>query len=238
MNRTRATCRFEDAEPAEQARREQEWIETVRIAGNRYAECRALNFEFHGTSVEQKRQRAAVEQIVGLCGRVAESVGAGENMILFGPPGTGKDHLLFAALREACSVGLSVYWTTGVEMFAEVRDRMDRPNCSEIAHVSGYTDPDVLAISDPVPPWGDLTGYQGAFLYRVLDERYRHCRSTWITGNFEDGNDAARRMGAQVVDRLRHGGLAICCNWPSYRKGITNGDANDQQRRGRARGGA
>ncbi len=36
--------------------------------------------------------------------------------------------------------------------------------------------------------------------------------------NVSSGEEAEKRIGAQIVDRLRDGALSIVCNWPSHRK--------------------
>ncbi len=76
----------------------------------------------------------------------------------------------------------------------------------------------MLVLDDVLPPNGVLTEYQASTLHRLIDARYRRCRPTWVTMNAADGAEAERGMGPQVVDRLRHGALALFCSWPSYRK--------------------
>jgi hypothetical protein len=39
--------------------------------------------------------------------------------------------------------------------------------------------------------------------------------------NVKDSNDASKRIGAAIVDRLKDDSLALFCNWPSYRITLT-----------------
>ena len=149
---------------------------------------------------------------------IIQNVTAGRGVVLFGPPGTGKDHLMaglmVAAIREG---GFAVNWQNGMDLFGRVRDAMDT-DTRERDIIRDFTAPDVLVISDPVPPWGDLTQFQAAFLFRVIDARYRQKVPTWVTANFTNGDEAGGRLGTQVLDRLKDGALSIYCNWESYRK--------------------
>jgi DNA replication protein DnaC len=80
------------------------------------------------------------------------------------------------------------------------------------------TRPNVLAISDPTPPLGELSDYQRSMLFRVVDRRYRDLRPTWVTINAADSAEAERKIAPNIIDRLAHGALVLRCNWPSYRR--------------------
>lgn len=164
-----------------------------------------------------KAQAVVVDQLKTYAAEVAGNVKHGGNVILYGPPGTGKDHLLVALMREACKAGMSVVWVNGMKLFERRRDAIDT-DIRERDILAEFSGPDVLAISDPVPPWGDLEKGQAEFLFRLIDRRYRDMKPVWVTANVADGKDAEKRIGAQVIDRLRDGGLALECRWPSYRK--------------------
>lgn len=150
--------------------------------------------------------------IISLDGVTARAV------LLYGPVGTGKDHLLAAMMRFACnSLNMRVVWRDGSDLFGEFRDNM-RGGIEESKLLERFTGADVLAISDPVPPFGGLTEYQAGMFFRIIDRRYRDMRPTWITINVKDRAEAVQRMGASIVDRLGHNALGLCCNWESYRK--------------------
>lgn len=183
----------------------------VSQIGSRYEQCTLENFE-----VYDDRQSTALDELTIFADHLDEHIPAGDGLALFGAFGTGKDHLLAAILFQAVDQGYSVRWVNGLAVYSQVRDQMDSED-SERSFVRALASTAVLAISDPLPPWGRLTDFQAAKLFEIIDERYRFRRATWITSNVTGGYEASDRMGGAVVDRLRERALAIHCDWPSYR---------------------
>ncbi len=181
--------------------------------GPRYVACSLTNFE-----AGRAEQKTALTAVKAFAEKVGEHVERGNGLLLFGPAGTGKDHLLCGAAREAIERGHWVRWVNGRDLFGQFRDRMDNGDSSEGRQVADLVAVEILAISDPLPPYGALSSYQADLLFRVIDARYRAMRPTWATLNVTGGTEADQRMGAQIVDRLRHDAVAIHCDWPSYRK--------------------
>lgn len=205
----------------EDYRKHQAWNELVRIRGDRYRDCRLANF-----ACEQRSQQEAVTSLTSYCESITERVEAGDGIVLFGPRGTGKDHLLMAVARVAIGSSFTVEWRNGLDLFGDVRDAMTNGS-EEKRIVKDLIRPDVLYLSDPLPlittgigtkTSGALSEFQASMLFRILDGRYSRRRPTWCTVNVQGGDELDLRMGAQNADRLRDGALAIFCNWPSYRK--------------------
>lgn len=199
-------------EQADQKRRERIGA-VVSMVGKRYRNATLDTFQ--ATSDEQKT-------VVGHVREYAENIEQrakdGAGLFLIGPPGTGKDHLMIAVLKAASVADLKVLWTDGMELFAGARDNIDA-NRTEAAWLSRYTAPDVLAISDPVPPLGEVKeGFQLATLFSIIDRRYRDMRPTLMTLNVASREEAEKRMSVNIVDRLAHGALVLRCNWPSFRR--------------------
>jgi DNA replication protein DnaC len=207
-----------DAEIAErEAEREQyaradRWRALCRARGDRYADCRLGNFAVTG-----EHQRKAVVSLGFYCEEIEDRIADGENVILFGPKGTGKDHLAMALCRAAIAAGKHVVWQNGMDLFGDIRDAMDSGD-AERALVGRLVAPDVLYLSDPLPPIGNLTEFQSGMLFRILDGRYSRRKPIFCTVNVASGTELDARMGPQNGDRLRDGAMAIPCDWPSYRK--------------------
>lgn len=208
-NRQRAV----DAEDALHRERFNRWKKLAASLGKRYSECDLETFE-----VSSDDQRKKVDALKEYSLYLPDRVRDGEGIVLFGPKGTGKDHLLAALMRIAVlDFGLSVHWLNGMDLFGEIRDRMDADK-SEADFVRNLAYYDVFAISDPVPPVGTLTEWQANMFFRVIDRRYRDNKPTWITANIASTEEGEKRLSGQILDRLKDKALTIRCNWPSYRK--------------------
>lgn len=208
------------AGPSEELSQREGWEKWIRLSarlGERYADCRISTFVFHEDPRARAVQEKVIESLKAYSEQIEELVDSGRGIVLFGPAGTGKDHLLSAMMRKACWHNLSVEWRNGMDLFADRRDAISK-DTPERDLIRDLTVPDVLAISDPVPPWGNLTEGQAEFLFRVVDARYRRRKPIWVSANFNEGKEAESRVGAQVIDRLRDGALALYCNWPSFRR--------------------
>lgn len=122
--------------------------------------------------------------------------------------------LAFVAMLQH---GIRVEWLSGLDFYGDCRDRIESgdPESKAIRH---YANPAVLAVSDPLPPTGQLTVFQRSMLFRVVDRRYSQMRPTWVTLNVASRNEAMERIGANIIDRLTHEALVVHCDWPSYRR--------------------
>lgn len=194
------------------AARDECWKRLLRLRGDRYRDCKLSNFE-----VDQPGQNDVKQALTGFCREISTNVNAGRGLLLFGPKGTGKDHLLMACARAAISAFHSLMWVNGMELFAEFRDAMDAKT-PERDVLAKFGRDEVLWISDPVPPTDALTPAQTTWLFRVLDARYSHRKATWASANVPGQSELEKRIGAQNADRLKDGVLALGCNWKSYRR--------------------
>jgi DNA replication protein DnaC len=212
-----------DPEKAEQLQREKEaaerterWRAFADPLGPRYAGCRLSNFAI--AKLHEKVQQSVIGEIRVYAENLPQRLVSGQGVLLYGPSGTGKDHLLTALARVAIMRhGVSVCWINGVDFYRRIRDRLDSRD-TEQELVEQFSWPTILYFSDPLPPIGDLTPFQAATLFSVIDRRYRDKKPTWLSLNVADAAEAERRLGPSIADRLRDGTLALRCNWPSYRR--------------------
>ena len=190
----------------------------MQSRGVRYESARLDNFELYGDEMQRAMQQQVLDAIGGYAKDMAEQIQAGNAIIAYGPPGTGKDHLLMALAHVAIEQhGFSVGFANVMDWFGDVRSTFGG-NGDEADVVGRLKQPDILILSDPVPPEGDLTPFQKSTLYRVIDARYSARKSTWTTINVESPGEAEDRVGLQVIDRLADGGLSLHFNWPSNRR--------------------
>lgn len=197
----------------QRSERHARWRELIRKRGDRYATCSLNNFE-----AKTRDQQTALEDVRNYAANMPDRLKDGGGIVLWGPPGTGKDHLLAALAKVAIrDRGWTVSWENGADLFGEIRDRMDGAD-TEASLIRRMIAPSALWLSDPLPPFGNLTDFQASMLFRIIDARYSRSKPTWVTMNVASAEEAVKRMGPQVVDRLRHGTLTVFCNWPSYRR--------------------
>ncbi len=193
--------------------RDKHVVTLKRQAGSRLAECRFSTF-----NISRPYQASVITTLREWVETITDRIRLGEGLVLYGPCGTGKDHLAFSAVGEAVfKTGASVRWVNGREMAGAARDRIAQ-DALERDFVSELVNPQILVISDPLPPVGDLSPYQADMLYRVIDRRYGARGVTVVTLNVADDAEADRRLGAATWDRLCGGAWKIACAWPSYRK--------------------
>lgn len=192
----------------------------VKEAGLRYSACTLDSFRVQEEATDEKRpsQHEAFDTFRAHVEIMPEWIMKGRGIVLYGRPGTGKDHLLMAAAYEAILIhGWEVKLVSGLNLYQRARDRISDGR-SELDFIDEYRMPRILILSDPVPPRGDTTSYNTDVLYRILDRRYRDLKSTWVTLNVVDGEEAERRLAGALLDRMKDGALSLECNWPSYRK--------------------
>lgn len=184
--------------------------------GLRYSRCRFSNFDTDGEGDGAKRKVAALDAVK----EFAESYRPIEKpgLFLFGPTGTGKDHLVAAAARYvAITHGEKVRRINGLDLYGDARDLIGRDE-TERSFVESLARPDILIISDPVPAKGEVSTYGLGMLRRIIDERYTQLKSTWVTINVLNRERADIELTPPIVRRLIEGSLVIHCNWPSYSK--------------------
>ena len=183
--------------------------------GPRYAPDRAT---LEGFQVYHKGQEAIIKRLKMLRDQLPEIAKSGQGLVFYGSVGAAKDHLAIAMLYAAAGLhGIKCRWFSGMEIFGASRDRMDT-NKTEDSLIEMLAAPQILCISDPLPPVGDLSAWNVQLLYRVLDKRYHLLRPTWATVNVAKPTDLDSALSAPVYDRLRDAAEFFPCFWPSFRR--------------------
>lgn len=142
--------------------------------------------------------------------------GTPHGILLFGPPGTGKDHLLVAAGKVLAKRGTIIYRASGAELFRRFRDSQMSGKAEEDLILS-LMYPDILLLSDPVLN-GVATPWQQQILYLVVDGRWSEAKPCWVSVNAHSTAELERLLGGQIVDRLCDGALVLQTKWTSYRR--------------------
>ena len=200
------------AEAARQASIAVAMTSLISSRGRRYAECRLSNFRCYVDA-----QSRAVAKLRSYLSEITEHAATGFGVCLFGPCGSGKDHLAWAlASGFIRKTGKRVEWASGAILFEQLRNSFQGKK-SESEVMDSYRTAPLLWLSDPLPVNGDLTQYQNESLYRLLDARYSACKPVLITANLEPGK-ADVAFGPAIARRLRESTLPIHCNWGSFKQ--------------------
>jgi DNA replication protein DnaC len=139
-----------------------------------------------------------------------------ENLILYGPVGTGKSHLATAIGVEACNQGKRVRFFRTAALVNLLTDAKVQGELRRILKQIEKTD---LLICDE---WGYIPfEKEGAqLLFQVISECYEK-RSVIITTNLEfskwNGIFYDEKMTAAIIDRLIHHSHLLVFTGPSYR---------------------
>jgi DNA replication protein DnaC len=143
------------------------WHQGWNQLGKRYSpELAALEkFRVYDPS---GRQAAALARVRDFIGNMESTLRETRGLVLYGAVGTGKNHLLAAALYRVASAGISAAWVSGQQVFQRIRDSMDSHQ-SEEAILEFWLRPTVLGITDPVTPRGDISDWDSRVLARLLD---------------------------------------------------------------------
>lgn len=215
-------------EKAKRDRADREQLATINspehrfrnAVGKAYADCRFSNFRItdkHGQTIQSALR--VVTRLKGVADHIGEAVKAMRQIVLYGKPGVGKDHLIAALLWEAQQAGHSIKWANGERFAALVRDQLDyQSKIPDRVWLRQWIEPAVLSLSDPDGEASKIPDPVKQRLYDVVDARIREGRPTWITINGDNESHIESRLGARIYDRLRQNAWVLHCDWESGRR--------------------
>ena len=157
------------------------------------------------------KQSAALKVCRKYVNDLNENFKAGTCLVLLGPVGVGKSHLLSAILQEAVAALCRVRYTTAADFLATISG-----NWAWHGQDAGkpYVRVPLLALDEIGMPEG---GRDREALFALIDARYRECRPTLLASNMK-WQDMRESLGHRLYDRLReNGGQVVALDGESYR---------------------
>jgi DNA replication protein DnaC len=185
-----------------------------RCLGPRYREA-LVSLERY--EIYHRSQQTVIERLRSLS--IDELIQDGRGIVFWGTVGTGKDYLLAALLFQAAAQatsGMYTSWLSGADFFAARRPNPDEEVVRRV-QLAKPESVNILGLSDPTPPAGDLSDWSIAQFQQLVDLRYRWKRPTWLTLNAVDFGDIGKKLSTPVFDRLQQDAEFFECKWPSYR---------------------
>ena len=146
------------------------------------------------------------------------------NIIMIGPPGTGKTHLAIALGMKACASGYRVMFRTAATISTELCEAKDIYKLSKLESTIEKAD---LLILDELS-YLNFNRHQSDLLFKVVSERSERA-SIIVTTNLEFSRWTemfeSETMVAALVDRLTFKSYLLDMNGSSYR--MNNAIANE-----------
>lgn len=139
-----------------------------------------------------------------------------ENLIMYGPTGTGKTHLATAIGVEACNQGKNVKFFRTAALVNQLSEAKTSGTLNKLMRQIQKCE---LLICDE---WGYVPFEKGGaqLLFQVISECYEK-RSVIITTNLEfsywNGIFYDEKMTSAIIDRLIHHSHLLVFTGPSYR---------------------
>lgn len=140
-----------------------------------------------------------------------------QNLVLFGPVGTGKTHMLVAMGTVTCSMGMRARYFTTTELVTLLSEAKRDGTARRLMRSLERTDLILLDEFGCVPV--DRDG-AARLLFQVIDASYER-RSLAITTNVDFSRWGAvltdDQMAAATIDRVAHHGQLVVFEGESYR---------------------
>ncbi len=146
----------------------------------------------------------------------AEFIGKKDNLVLYGPVGSGKTHMAIAVGTNACMKGYKVRFYTVTELVLKLGEAWKNGTLERL--LSDLNSQDLLILDEWVYVPVDRDGSQ--LLFRVISDSYES-KSLLLTTNLEFSKWGSvftdDQMAAAMIDRLVHHGHLVLFEGNSYR---------------------
>lgn len=202
------TSRISNSQPFDRAAIERQQQEYTRLEAWRASNFPSRHRQALGTV---KWAEKPAEKLAEAWAAVASRA----MVALLGPRGTGKTQMATEIGYAWVMNGKGRAWyITAGDLFAAMRKDI---GANEEDKTLGRMAKFPLLVIDEIQETLD-TANEAKWTTRLLDKRYQAMHPTVLIANLKPPEFKAK-VGPSVVDRMREGGVALLCDWKSYRSG-------------------
>ena len=137
----------------------------------------------------------------------------GKSAIIYGSNGTGKTHLVFAAIRHQIEQGVSSKYVLAFDFFTEIK-RSFRDDTTE-AIMDRYGKVGYLVVDEVDKTFGSQTEF--VYLYSLINERYNRLLPTVLITNADEA-ELVSVIGKSTLSRVAGEGAIIELTGDDYRQ--------------------
>jgi DNA replication protein DnaC len=154
---------------------------------------------------------------VGFARTFEDRLAAGDNLLMLGNYGTGKNALAAAICQEIAGAGYSSVHTTVLKMLRRIKSTWNKNNDEdEQTVIDAFIIPDLLVVDEIGVQFGSDT--EKLLIFEALNGRYEEKKPTILISNLTDMRELSDYLGERVMDRMREGSTGILkFGWKSYR---------------------
>ena len=172
-------------------------------------------FDLYGSPTDKKQEGGDLDGFDYLF--IGDFIDRGDNLLIFGNPGTGKTHLSIALTREWCNAGRKALFVTAAELIQELLKAKNSLRWNE--YTNKINSNEILVIDDI--SYTACERHEADLLFLLLSSRYER-KTIVITSNLPFANWGKifkdNMTTAAAIDRLVHHSIILKLNAESYRK--------------------
>jgi DNA replication protein DnaC len=183
---------------------------------------RFLSADFDNYTISCEKQRIALEACKDYASRIDEVLKKGENLLLIGAVGTGKNHLATGIAKAFLNAQKSVRIIKIVKLLRQIKDTYSpqtQAHETETQIMERLRNLDLLILDEvglKSDKSGTMTETDRSLTYEIIDNRYEAIKPTVIISNLTRKDITAHIADDRVADRIK-GAREILFNWVSYR---------------------